>query len=170
MHSCGAAVNSLMSVMEAGVLSSQAAHHFKGTSNDSTQDIAKLERTAVLWQLNEVYQRIILKHLISSARQVVNAHVMMSRAKHVAAAPTKLQAVLSAFQLDTLALALRNMRNPICSKRKLLHALLDNEKQLLCGLAFVFTRAILSAVSLKSTHFVVLDLARNSSISRIPML
>ena len=152
------------------LLSSQAAHHFKGTSNDSTEDIAKLERTAVLWQLNEVYQRIILKHLISSARQTINTGVMLSTAKHVAAAPTKLQAVLSAFQLDTLALALRNMRNPICSTRKLLHALLDTEKQLLHELAFLFTRAILSAVSLKSTHFVVLDLATNSSISRIPML
>ncbi len=46
----------------------------------------------------------------------------------------------------------------------------DTKKQLLRELAFLFTRAILSAVSLKSTHFVVLDLARNSSISRIPML
>ena len=64
MHFFGAAVNDLMSVMDAGVLSSQAAHHFKGTSNHSTEDIAKLERTAVLWQLNKVYQRVILKHLI----------------------------------------------------------------------------------------------------------
>lgn len=64
MHSFGAAVNDLMSVMDAGVLSSQAAHHFKGTSNDSTKDIAELERSTVLWQLNEVYQRVILKHLI----------------------------------------------------------------------------------------------------------
>ena len=122
MHSFGAAVNDLMSIMEAGVLSSQAAHHFKGTSNHSTEDIAKLERTAVLWQLNKVYQRVILKHLISSAGQMVNTCVILSTAQHVAAAPTKLQAVLSAFQLDTLALALRNMRNPICSTRKLLHA------------------------------------------------
>ncbi len=122
MRSFGAAVNDLMIVMEAGVLSSQAAHHFKGTSNDSTKDIAELERTAVLWQLNKVYQRVILKHLISSAGQVVNTCVMLSAAKHVAAAPTRLQAVLSAFQLDTLALALRNMRNPICSTKKLPHA------------------------------------------------
>ena len=46
----------------------------------------------------------------------------------------------------------------------------DTEKQLLRELTFLFTRAILSAVSLKSTHFVDLDLARNSSIRRIPML
>ena len=120
MHSFGAAVNDLMSVMDAGVLSSQAAHHFKGTSNDSTKDIAELERSTVLWQLNKVYQRVILKHLISSAGQMVNTRVILSTAQHVAAAPTKLQAVLSAFQLDTLALAVRNMRNPICSTRKLL--------------------------------------------------
>ena len=65
-----------MSIMEAGALSSPAAHHFKGTSNDSTEDIAKLERTAVLWQLNKVYQRIILKHLISSARQITITRVI----------------------------------------------------------------------------------------------
>ena len=130
MHSFRAAVGDLMSVMEAGVLSSQAAHHFKGTSNDSTEDVAELERTAVLWQLDEVYQRIILKHLISSARHNLDTHVRLSKPQHVAAALTKLQAVLSAFQLDTLALALRNMRNPICSTRKLLHALPDPENQL----------------------------------------